>query len=461
MTDTTLDATPALSVESISLYRAIWRWHFFAGLLVIPFMLNLAITGSLYLFKDEINDTVFAYRYVVADRPVSLKPSEIAAAATAAVPGSSLTSYKEARDGTHSAIVTVSGDGGNTLVFVNPHDGKVLGQVAPDEEFNWVVKKIHSLEYFGSWANRLVEIVGGFALMLVVTGIYLWWPRRQTGGVMTVRGTPARRVFWRDTHAVTGAVAGIMIFFLAATGMPWSGHWGAKANAWLTANDLGYPTQLWDAVPASSKSTHHVVEQPGWVVENAPVPDSEMDMAGMDHMTAPPIGLDAAVEVARKAGIAPGFDMAVPGDDKGVYTASIYPDDLSKQRTIHIDQYSGKPLVDISFGQYAVFGRLIEWGINVHQGQEWGLFNQILMLTTCLAIVLMCVSGAVMWWKRRPSGRVGVPPMPPKRSVYVGLWIIAALFGAAFPLTGAAIVVMVLLDQIVLRLVPPLRRAFS
>ncbi|SCB61722.1 Uncharacterized iron-regulated membrane protein [Rhizobium aethiopicum] len=461
MTDQTIGSDPALTLGQISLYRAIWRWHFFAGLLVIPFMLNLAITGSLYLFKDEISDTFFAYRYVVADGSTTLKPSEIIAAATAAVPGSIASSYKEARDGTHSAIVTVLSNAGSTLVFVNQHDGKVLDKVASDNEFNWVLKKIHSLDYFGTFTNRLVEIVGGFALMLVVTGIYLWWPRCRTGGVLSVRGTPSKRVFWRDTHAVTGAIAGIMIFFLAATGMPWSGYWGSKANAWLTANNLGYPAQLWDAVPSSSKSTHHVVEQPGWIVENAPVPDSNMDMAKMGHMQAQPIGLDAAVDVAKRAGIAPGFDMAIPSDDKGVYTASIYPDDLAKERTIHIDQYSGKPLVDISFGQYAVFGRWIEWGINVHQGQEWGLVNQLLMSATCLCVILMCVSAALMWWKRRPSGRMGVPPMPPKKSVYLGLWAIALIFGIAFPMTGIAIAVMILIDHIVLRLVPPLRRAFS
>lgn len=458
MTDQTMAPAPAIELGHVSLYRAIWRWHFFAGLLVIPFMLNLAITGSLYLFKDEINDTFFAYRYIVADGPTTLKPSEIVAAAVAAVPGSTASSYKEPSGSTRSAIVTVAGHKGNILVFVDPHDGKVLDQVASDNEFNWVVKKIHSLDYFGTFANRLVEIVGGFALMLVVTGVYLWWPRRQAGGVMSVRGTPSTRVFWRDTHAVTGAIAGIMIFFLAATGMPWSGYWGGKANAWLTAHDLGYPAQLWDAVPSSSKSTHHVVDQPGWIVENAPVPDSQMDMAHMNPMQMQPIGLDAAMDVARKARIAPGFDMAIPGDDKGVYTASVYPDDLSKERTIHIDQYSGKRLIDLSFGQYAVFGRWIEWGINVHQGQEWGLFNQLLMLATCLSIILMCISAVVMWWKRRPSGRLGVPPMPPRRSVYIGLWIIAAAFGLAFPMTGIAIVAMVLIDQAILRLVPPLRR---
>src|SRR5688572_16506063 len=73
---------------SLSLYRAIWRWHFFAGLLVIPFMLNLAITGSLYLFKDEIDNTVFAYRNVVQPRSESLAPSLLTDNAKAAVPGS-------------------------------------------------------------------------------------------------------------------------------------------------------------------------------------------------------------------------------------------------------------------------------------------------------------------------------------------------------------------------------------
>ena len=51
--------------------------------------------------------------------------------------------------------------------------------------------------------------------------------------------------------------------------------------------------------------------------------------------------------------------------------------------------------------------------------------------------------------------------MPPRKSVYIGLWIIAAIFGLAFPMTGIAIIVMVLTDQIILRLAPPLRRAFA
>jgi uncharacterized iron-regulated membrane protein len=455
---TITSAAPVESAASgVSLYRAIWRWHFFAGLLVIPFLLNLAITGSIYLFKDEINDSLFAYRYDVVPTGPRLSAERLAKIAAVAVPGGTVTSYKDPATPRRSAILTVSREGGSTLVFVDPYNGKVLDTVGATLEFNYVVKRIHSLALFGDFPNRLIEVTGGFAMVLVVTGIYLWWPRRQTGGVVTVRGTPAKRVFWRDTHAVTGAFAGALIFFLAITGMPWSGYWGTNVQAWLGNHGLGYPAQLWDDVPKSQKVTQDILPVVGWTVEQAPVPLSDIAAA----QSKKPIGLDKAVEVAMAAGLTPGFDVALPADETGVYSAAIYPDDLSKERMIHIDQYSGKPLVDISYSQYPMFGKAIEWGINVHQGQEFGRFNQFMMLATCVAIILCCVSGTVMWWKRRPSGRVGVPPAPPERSVYIGLWAIALVFSLAFPLTGIAIVAMILIDQIIIRTIPPLRRAFA
>ncbi len=43
-----------MSNKTNDIYRAVWRWHFYAGLIVIPFLISLAVTGGLYLFKDEI-----------------------------------------------------------------------------------------------------------------------------------------------------------------------------------------------------------------------------------------------------------------------------------------------------------------------------------------------------------------------------------------------------------------------
>ena len=43
-------------------YRAVWRWHFYASLFCIPFVIILATSGAIYLFKPQIeawNDRPF------------------------------------------------------------------------------------------------------------------------------------------------------------------------------------------------------------------------------------------------------------------------------------------------------------------------------------------------------------------------------------------------------------------
>ena len=215
---------PALAAAEPSalaqrLYRAIWRWHFFAGLLAVPFMISLAITGGLYLFNDEIDASLFRYRNYVAVGGAELSPSAIVEKAVAAVPGATLSSYRTPAGADRSARVTVSTEAGKVLVFVDPYDGAVLDTVGAKEEFNQVVEDLHSLDYFGTSWERIIEVVAGFAVVLVLTGVYLWWPRNQTGGVLSVRGTPARRVFWRDLHAVTGIFAAVLILFLAFSGL--------------------------------------------------------------------------------------------------------------------------------------------------------------------------------------------------------------------------------------------------
>ncbi len=455
MTDLTASARAPTSTLAIDTYRAIWRWHFYAGLIAAPFMILLAVTGSLYLFRDEIDGTLFAHRNVVAAQASApLSPSELVSRAQAAVPGSTLSAYREPGGPTGSARIALRADGDTVYAFVNPYTGAVLDTVAKRQEFNEVVRKLHSLDYFGSYANRLIEAIAGFAIILVVSGLYLWWPRRQTGGVLTVRGTPSKRVFWRDAHAVTGAVAGLFIAFLALSGLPWSSFWGGKLTEIATATGTGYPAALWDAVPTSDEHAAHAMETVGWTMESSPMP--------MSHAAATaPIGLDRAVAVARSKGLAPGFEVTPPVDAAGVYTAAVFPEDLAKVRTIHIDQYTGEPLVDIGYADYGALAKLTELGINVHMGQEFGLANQLLMLATCLAIILSSVAALVMWLKRRPAGRLGVPPYPTSRRVYGALWAMAIAFGVLFPLSGLLIVAMLAVDLLLVRNVAPLRRAFS
>ncbi|MDO1583281.1 PepSY-associated TM helix domain-containing protein [Rhizobium oryzicola] len=440
------ESAAASARSSMDLYRAVWRWHFYAGLLVLPFMITLAITGALYLFRDEIDAIVHAdlKKVEIVQGGAMAAPSEMVAAALAVEPGTAI-KLTTPSSPDMSAEVTINGAAGKIAVYVNPYTGKVLGKLPDRGTIMWTIRYLHSLKYFGTYARYLIEITAGWSILLVGTGIYLWWPRSQTGGVLSVRGTPKRRVFWRDMHAVTGIFVGGFIVFLAVTGMPWSGVWGAKVNEWANGNNFGYPAGVRVAVPMSDEHVDHIAKTT-WSLEQAQVPLSPEHAHG-----ATPISLDQAVATFNSLGLTQGYAVNIPTTANGVFTGSVYPDDLSKQRVVHLDQYTGKPLLDMSYADYGPLGRALEWGINVHMGQEFGLGNQIVLTFACLAIILLAVSAAVMWWKRRPAGSLGVPPMPADRRVLRGLLAILIIGGLFFPLVGASLILMLVFDTLYTR----------
>lgn len=434
-----------------SLYRAVWRWHFYAGLMVLPFMISLALTGALYLFRDEIDAIVYSdlKRVEIAENMAKATPEAMVAAAVAAHPGLAV-KFTDPGSLTATAEITVKTENeGKLAVYVNPYTGRVLGALPDRGTIMWTIRYLHSLKYFGDWTRKLIELAAGWSILLVATGIYLWWPRNRRGGVVTVRGTPKNRLFWRDTHAVTGIFVGIFIVFLAITGMPWSSVWGEKVNEWANGNNFGYPAGVRVAVPMSDEHLNHVAKT-SWSLEQAQMPQSS---AGAE--AASPIGLDEAVATFDRLGLHPGYAVNIPATPDGVYTGSVYPDKLAQQRVIHLDQYSGKPLIDMGFDDYGPLGKALEWGINVHMGQEFGLANQLVLLAVCAGIVLLAVSAAVMWWKRRPAGSLGVPPQPGDRRVFRGLIAILAIGGVIFPLVGISLLIMLGLDWLGSRLTRP------
>lgn len=445
--------------SSNDLYRAVWRLHFYAGLLVLPFLVWLAVTGGLFVFNAQIDGFFHRDLKTVPAAATARPHGDVAAAALAAYPGT-LRKYTPAASATDAAQVGIATTGGEMLaVFVDPHRAQVLGALPDRGSVAWTIRKLHSLKYFGRVARGAIEIAAGWAVLLVLTGVYLWWPRGRGGGVLSVRGSPRRRLFWRDLHAVTGIFVGAALVFLAVTGMPWSVLWGAQINQWANGHNFGYPAGVRVQVPMSQQRLADAGDT-AWSLAQARMPasvhaghegDEEHAHAapagtGRDPGAAGALDLDTAIGIFERLGIAPGYSVSLPRDAAGVYTASVYPADLSQQRVIHLDQYSGKPLIDMRYADYGALGRWLEWSINVHLGQEFGVPNQAVLLIACLAIVLLCASAGAMWWKRRPAGGLGVPPMPSDRRALRTVVACLALGGIAFPLVGASLVVMVALD---------------
>lgn len=427
-----------------ALYRAVWRWHFYAGLIVLPFVILIAVTGGIYLFKDELNDGLHQRLRLVAPLETPpLAPSAIAANALGAHPGTLKVYHPAAAPDRSAALTIVDADGLTDTVYVNPYSGEVLGSLwdagASGSPAMWVVRKLHSLEYAGWIGNRIIEAVAGWMVLLVATGIYLWWPRGRRGGVVSVRGAPARRVFWRDLHAVTGIFVGAVIVFLAMTGLPWSGVWGAKFYELSYAAGLGMPDGYWSKIPTSTEPVGDALDRAPWIMERQPMPLSTT-AEGV------PARLDDVVRTVEGLGIAPGYALNLPRGATGVFTASVYPDDIAQERVIHLDQYSGEVLLDMGLADLGLLGKAAEWGISIHMGQAFGLANQLALLLVCLAMVLMSVSAVVMWWKRRPTGSLGAPRVPDDWRIPGTILAMAVLAGIFFPLVGLTLLVVVAIE---------------
>jgi uncharacterized iron-regulated membrane protein len=462
----TVQPTP---IPSSQRYRAVWRWHFYAGLFVAPVLLVLAVTGAIYLFKEPFEEWHYADVRTLSGPVASARPlSDQIAAAKLARPGAPVMSVipPTAADRTTRVIL----QGADTepwaqgfSVYVDPSTARVVGQIDDATTFMRVIRTIHGELMVGTIGDRVVEIAACWALILIATGVYLWWTSRRKRTPRTGRGR------LRRLHTWTGVGAGIVVVFMVISGLPWSGVWGDGLQRVQDKTGSTYPNA--DDFPHTSTLSGDLSKNPDakvpWAAERLPVPQSDGHAAhhGAGGVLQPgALPIENALAAARPAlrDCRPSecdIKILLPSDAKGVYT--IVTDnrrDPAAAQTLHVDQYSGRVLVSYGWAEYGIMAKAVEQGIAMHEGRRYGTANLLVMLGACLALITLVVTGTWMWWKRRPRGRVGAPARPTNRRTAYGVMIIMAVLGLLFPLAGVTMVAVLLLDWLVLRRVPAVAR---
>ena len=136
--------------------------------------------------------------------------------------------------------------------------------------------------------------------------------------------------------------------------------------------------------------------------------------------------------------------------------------DPRKDRTTHFDQYTGEVLVDVTWDDYNVVAKLMAAGVSLHQG-DLSIVNKLLNVFFCLAFIVISITGALMWWVRRPTNqnKLGVPA----RFEQDGIWKVGAatiiLVSVLFPLAGATIISVLILDTLLVKRSPKLKAYLS
>jgi len=469
-----------------SRYFLTWRWHFYAGLFVVPFMLMLSVTGLVMLFDDEIEFN--RYQSVLAVTPetstvaTSLQMDNV----QKGFPGAKVTQFVPSASADLANRFSISLESGKTLIVaVNPYNGNIQGMIDRSDSWYALANDIHGTLLLGEWGDYLIEIAASLGVILLVTGIYLWLPRDNASkaGFLKVRITNGSRILIRDLHANIGGLLSFVLLFFLISGLAWASVWGGQfVQAWSS-----FPAEKWDDVPLSTQNhasmNHGSEEEMPWNLELTLMPESH-DHAAMlaaesramqddtnivHHVskhTSAKLGIDEILDQADMLGFTT-FKLNLPRSETGVYTlaANTMGGDITDprlDRTTHIDQYTGKVLADVTWNEYNPMAKFMAAGIALHQG-DVSVLNKVVNILFCLAFIFIAISGVVMWWLRRP--RDSKVLCAPPRFEHEGIWkvglITIVLLSFTFPMAGGTIAVALFVDWLVFSRVNKLKLALS
>tara|TARA_R110002072_G_scaffold297437_1_gene470284 strand:+ start:20113 stop:21444 length:1332 start_codon:yes stop_codon:yes gene_type:complete len=411
------------------LYIAMWRWHFYAGLLSIPICMFLGTTGAIYLFKPFVEPLLYHDLQTVTAGDAKLPLTQQLEAAQSARPNAkvgSITPGTEPHAATEVSMRTSSGE--NILIYVNPYTGAVTGELIRSRMFMQQVRDLHGELMLGKFGTLCVELTACWTIVLLATGIYLWWPRPafRLKGVFIPRLRQGSRLFWRDMHAVVAMYASAIVLVLLITGLPWTTVWGGLFKEFQSTTGQARPLAAEFQVPFKS------VKPEG----------------------ARPLSLEDVVNVAHVNGMANGYTIMLPRGPAGTYGFVNRNQKLEESDFLFINQYTADVISRAGWDDHPATAKAVALGIRLHQGELFGVANLILMLIGALAVIWMSFSAAVMWWRRRPSGKLGVPTRPADWSIPRGIAAIILLLAILLPLVGVSLIFVLLLEKVVLTRVP-------
>ena len=402
--------------NSKNIYPWIVKWHFVAGIISAPIVIILALTGLIYLFKDNYEATQKATLAHVKQntiRKMSYQEQwQLAKNEWEKLPSGVIVPQTE-----NDATEFISGKFSHkSHLFIDPYTQKVNGKINVNETDMYKVRKLHGELLLGSYGTKVVELVASWMVVLIITGLYLYWPRG--GGIrnfFTVRTNQSKRILFRDIHALSGFWFSLFILLVLAGGLPWTDVFG-KSYQWVQqVTKSGYPS-TWEGKGLKS------------------IPTGE------------PLALDVIVLKAKAMNLEGSTVIELPENPTDVYSVFNETTHLTAMEKIHFDQYSGKVLKKNNWADIGLMMKSRLWVMAFHQG-EFGPWNWFLMIFIALGLLLLSITAIITYFLRKKTGSISVPKVPSNVSPSLTLIIVICLMGVILPLFGLSVVFIFLIDK--------------
>ena len=321
-----------------------------------------------------------------------------------------------------------------------------------------VLFRLHGELLMGNRGSAVVELAASWAIIMIVTGLFLWWPRkaRTLGGIVYPRLRGGSRMFWRDLHGVTGFWISGLALFLLFSGLPWAKFWGdyfrnmrrLPARPWRSRTGrTGKPrrpaSEIGEARPVS---TTNIARNRRWRRGRGATPS---DLTAVDRIVA----------TLRPLDLLPPVVIEPPARGSGDWTAKSMTPNRPRRVDLVVDGATGaiKDRTDFK-----------DRHLDRQDRRDWHRRSRRATLRLaqpapgarhCHGLdPALSVSSVVMWWRRREPGSPGCARIPRRAlASRSGLVILVALFGIYLPLFGASLIAVLVLEWTLLRRIPRIR----
>lgn len=402
--------------------KAIFWLHLAAGILAGLVVLVLGATGVIMSFERQILETNTG---VTVTKPagelVIAGPEKILSGYADAKPAASGLTYYS--DPEMPASVQF---GRGKSVYADPYTGESLGEGNTRLKgfFAWVLRLHRWLTLEGDSreiGGNIVKVGNMVFLFLVVSGLYLWFPKRWTRSGLKAVTTLQFRLKGRardwNWHNVFGFWACVPLFFIVITGAVMSYTWANNLIYRAVGETPPPPRQAGGPPAGPATGSQNREGRPEGGERRGPRAEGGMAREGEgrreggprgreehSHDAAPVslAGLDAGLAAVKAT--SPDWRTIIVAAPKGTtaqYTVSTShrgrPD---LRRTLTVDLTTGQVVKNEGFESQTTARKVRTFARWVHTGEALGWFGQALMGLAALSAVVLVWTGFALSWRR-------------------------------------------------------------
>lgn len=393
------------------IFRKIHLW------LSVPFGLIITLvcfSGAILVFENEVNEWFRRDLYYVETVKESPLPMDklLEKVATTLPDSVSVTGVSISSDPGRAYQVSLSKPRRASL-YVDQYTGEVKGKSERSGFFmfmfrmhRWLLDSMNPGNEGIFWGKMIVGVSTLLLVFVLISGIVIWWPRTRKAlkNSLKITATKGWRRFWYDLHVAGGMYALIFLLAMALTGLTWSFPWYRTAfykvfGVEVQQRDAQGHEQKSDAQKRDTKlAAHREKKREGNEVrkgERSRRPEN--NHSDMYSVTSPFVYWQEIYDKLRRQN--PEYKQISISSG----TASVSFNRFGNQRAS--DRYSfntdNGEFTETSLYQHQdKSGKIRGWIYSVHVGNWGGMFTRILTFIAALLGAALPLTGYYLWIKR-------------------------------------------------------------